>query len=106
MNILQRWALSENQIDQLLALGTADGSDSDRSAGRLTVEQRRRVCYVLSIHAVLRSVFTNPDNVYGFMNSRNRNMPFDGRTPLSLLLSEPAEFELVFSGLNGLVSGY
>ena len=30
-------------------------------------------------------VFTNPDNVYGFMKMVNNNPYFNGRTPLSLI---------------------
>lgn len=100
VRILRKWDLSESEVHQVLALGKAISSGTWRDLSCLSEAQRLRVSYVLNIHATLRSTFTNPENVYGFMSARNNNPPFNGRAPLCFILSEQADFELVFAGLN------
>lgn len=51
----------------------------------LNPNQLERLSYIANIHQSLRMVFTNPDNVYGFMKMENNNPYFEGRTPLSLI---------------------
>jgi len=48
----------------------------------LTEEQKIRISYVLNIHAKLRTLFMNKDNIYGFMSMANNNAYFEGQTPL------------------------
>jgi len=45
----------------------------------------QRISFMLNIHAALRTVFDNPDNVYGFPSKVNHNDFFNGRTPLEIL---------------------
>ena len=40
---------------------------------------------MLNIHAALRMIFDNPDNLYGFVNMVNHNPFFNGRTPLAIM---------------------
>jgi len=40
---------------------------------RLSQDQLTRASYVLNIHAALRTVFENPENLYGFMAMPNNN---------------------------------
>lgn len=40
---------------------------------------------VLNIHAVLRAVFENPLNVYGFPGMKNDNPFFGGKSPLEIM---------------------
>ncbi|MOA48771.1 hypothetical protein D3C78_1715630 [compost metagenome] len=44
----------------------------------------QRISVVLNIHAALRLVFDNPENVCGFPSMENRN-EFNGRTPLEIM---------------------
>lgn len=41
-------------------------------------DQLARISLVLNIHASLRTIFDNPDNVYGFPSMNNHNPFFDG----------------------------
>jgi hypothetical protein len=45
----------------------------------------QRISFVLNIHATLRLVFDNPDNVYGFASMANDNEFFNGRSPLEIM---------------------
>lgn len=51
----------------------------------LDSDQLTRISYVLNIHATLQTVFSNPENVYGFMKMVNNNPYFEGRTPLEII---------------------
>jgi len=85
--ILEKWGCSKAQrlvilnidserYEQLLA------NDANQS---LNNEQLKRMSYLANIHAALKSMFSNPDNVYGFMSMHNNNGDFNGEAPLSLL---------------------
>lgn len=51
----------------------------------LDSDQMQRISFVLNIHAALRMVFDNPENVYGFVTMANDNHFFNGRTPLEVM---------------------
>ncbi|HBV76408.1 MULTISPECIES: antitoxin Xre-like helix-turn-helix domain-containing protein [Vibrio] len=51
----------------------------------LDSDQLERLSYIVNIHASLRIVFDNPENVKGFMALENHNPYFNGRTPLSII---------------------
>lgn len=46
-----------------------------------------RISHLLNIHAALRTLFSNEDNVYGFMSRTNNNTFFNGRSPISIIVS-------------------
>ncbi|MEZ9205064.1 hypothetical protein AB4151_22150 [Vibrio splendidus] len=46
-----------------------------------------RVSHLLNIHATLRIIFSNQNNIYGFMSHTNNNSFFYGRSPLSIIAS-------------------
>lgn len=46
-----------------------------------------RISHILNIHATLRTIFSNEDNVYGFMSHTNNNTFFNGRSPTSIIAS-------------------
>ncbi len=54
---------------------------------QLTEEQLHRASLVLDMHASLRTLFMNPENVKRFMTMPNNNEPFAGRAPLELIAS-------------------
>lgn len=51
----------------------------------LDLDQMQRISLVLNIHAALRTLFDNPDNVYDFPSMENRNEFFNGRKPLEVM---------------------
>jgi hypothetical protein len=76
LSILEKWSCSAAQKQAILQLSNGPP---------LSDEQRLRISHVLTIHAALRLLFSNPENVYGFMGSCNGAPPFCGRSPLELI---------------------
>ncbi len=46
----------------------------------------RTLTLVLNIHSLLRQIFDNPKNVYGFASMKNDNGFFNGRAPLDVMV--------------------
>ncbi|MGI4839580.1 MAG: hypothetical protein ACRYF9_18385 [Janthinobacterium lividum] len=89
VGILEKWRASGEQSCNVLrisrsTLARAKQSDSSWSLN-LDTDQMQRVSLVLNIHAALRLVFDNPENVYGFAQMANHNEFFSGRTPLDVM---------------------
>jgi hypothetical protein len=89
LNILDKWKASCEQACQILRISRstytrAKQRDSEWAVG-LDFDQMQRISLVLNIHAALRLVFDNPENVYGFPTMENRNEFFNGRTPLEIM---------------------
>jgi hypothetical protein len=85
--LLDRWQLSVPQKVAILGLE----SDSDYywfvdSASTLNWSPalEQRFSLVLNIHAKLKLLFSNPENIYGFMTMVNHNSPFKGKKPIEL----------------------
>ena len=55
------------------------------ASARLSPDLLERISYLLNIHAVLRILFENPENVYGFVRMPNNNPFFNGKTPMEIL---------------------
>ncbi|WP_298636770.1 MbcA/ParS/Xre antitoxin family protein [uncultured Umboniibacter sp.] len=86
-NILTKWGCSNT--DKMAIMGLKKGTFfrylKDESVVSLSGDQLERLSYLANIHQALRLVFSNPDNVYGFMSMENHNPFFNGRTPLSII---------------------
>ena len=87
LNILDKWGCSPEQAWSILGMKRStfykyrEGGDRPQ----LTGDQLERISYILNIHAALRVVFDNPENVYGFMSMENNNPYFNGRSPLDII---------------------
>ena len=101
-NILRKWNCNQKQVQSLLNLPVNyDSLNFDEM--RFSREQQERVSYILNIHAGLGAVFSNPENIYGFMNISNHNSPFNGAKPIDYLITgENAEFEAVIRAIDSL----
>ncbi len=89
LNILDKWQASAEQACRVLRISRstytrARQNDSEWTVG-LDADQMQRISFVLNIHAALRLVFDNPENVYGFVSMANRNEFFNGRAPLDII---------------------
>ena len=86
-NIFDKWGISPHQKCSILGMTEANFTaylyDSESSS--LTTEQLERVSYILNIHFELKTIFSNPKNIYGFMNMENNSSFFKGKTPISLI---------------------
>ncbi|HDS1733669.1 antitoxin Xre-like helix-turn-helix domain-containing protein [Pseudomonas sp. BP8] len=88
LRIIEAWRATDSQACRILRIcpATRHRVIQERTAiVRLDRDQQQRVSLVLNIHASLRSVFTNQDNVQGFARMRNENPFFGGRTPLEVM---------------------
>lgn len=80
------WRLNADQARVLL------GQPSERTfynwkAGKVGSPSRdtmSRIGYLLGIHRALRTLFSNPENVYGWISRENDD--FNGQTPLQRML--------------------
>ncbi|MBA1264719.1 antitoxin Xre-like helix-turn-helix domain-containing protein [Stutzerimonas stutzeri] len=89
LHILDKWTASSEQACRILRISRstytrARQRDSEWSVG-LDADQLQRISMVLNIHAALRLIFDNPENVYGFPSMENHNEFFNGRTPLDIM---------------------
>ncbi|MCW2097856.1 MULTISPECIES: antitoxin Xre-like helix-turn-helix domain-containing protein [Pseudomonas] len=89
VNILEKWQASGEQACRILRISRstytrAKQREAEWSVG-LDSDQMQRISFVLNIHAALRLVFDNPENVYGFVTMANDNEFFNGRTPLEVM---------------------
>ncbi len=89
LNIMEKWECSEKEKMALLGVGrsTLHKYQATPASARLSPDLLERISYLLNIHAVLRILFENPENQYGFMRMPNKNDFFDGKTPMEILSS-------------------
>lgn len=87
MAILDKWGCTPEQAQAILQISKASyyKFKKDPAAAQLSNDQLERLSYLLNIHASLRTLFENPENIYGFMSLINHNPYFNGRRPLELL---------------------
>ena len=84
--LAEHWRLSADQARSLL------GRPSPRTfynwkagrVGRPSHDTMSRIGYLLGIHKALRVLFSNPDNVYGWISRENDD--FNGQSPLQRML--------------------
>ena len=86
-NILNKWGCSTCQKAAILGITEKDVETyhNEKNSPSLTHEQVKRLSYILNVHFSLKSMFSNPENIDGFMTMENNNPYFNGRTPLSLI---------------------
>jgi uncharacterized protein (DUF2384 family) len=89
LNIMDKWSCSEKEKMALLGVGrsTLHKYQAAPASARLSPDLLERISYLLNIHAVLRILFENPENQYGFLRMPNKNRFFDGQAPMDILSS-------------------
>jgi hypothetical protein len=89
VNILEKWGASGEQSTAILRVSRSTYARAKRGDPgwevNLDEDQLTRISLVLNMHAALRVVFDNPENLYGFMAMPNHNAYFNGKTPLELI---------------------
>ncbi|APX91769.1 hypothetical protein BWR19_01760 [Halomonas sp. 1513] len=89
VTILEKWGATVEQGTAILRVSPdtyayAKQRDPEWQIS-LDDDQLGRISYVLNIHAALRILFENSDNLYGFMGMTNYNEGFNGRSPLEVI---------------------
>ncbi|MGI2151232.1 hypothetical protein ACRN97_21910 [Shewanella baltica] len=103
LKILEEWGCNQEQVQALLTL-PKNYNDLDFEQVSFNQEQIERISYILNIHAGLNALFSNPENIYGFMNMVNHNHLFNGAKPIDVILSEESDnFQLVINHINQLL---
>lgn len=87
VTIMKRWRATNQEIVSVLRVSrsTCVRAQSDGHPIRLDTDQMTRISMVLNIHAALRTIFDNPENVYSFPSLKNHNEFFEGRSPLQVM---------------------
>lgn len=89
VGILDKWQASGEQACRILRISRSTHTRAKQGDANWSVsldsDQMQRISFVLNIHAALRLVFDNPENVYGFPAMANDNSFFNGRTPLEIM---------------------
>ncbi|MDX5299457.1 MAG: MbcA/ParS/Xre antitoxin family protein [Gammaproteobacteria bacterium] len=85
--ILDKWGCSPLQAQKILRISKPAYYKyrTHPEMASLDSDQLDRISYLLNIHAALRTIFDNPENVYGFMGMANDNPYFNGAAPLDLI---------------------
>lgn len=88
ITILERWGATGEQSASIFRISRSTYARAKRGeAVSLDRDQLTRVSLILNIHASLRILFDNPENLYGFMGMANHNEYFNGRSPLEVISS-------------------
>lgn len=89
VTILDRWGASGEQGESILRVSHSSYARAKKRDAlqeiSLDRDQLTRISLILNIHAALRIVFDNPENLYGFMKMANNNPFFEGRAPLEIM---------------------
>lgn len=87
--ILDKWGATGEQGEAILRVSHSTYARAKRKDGLAAInldrDQLTRVSFVLNMHAALRTIFDNPENLYGFMRMPNDNAFFFGRSPLEVM---------------------
>ena len=87
--ILDKWGATGEQGEAILRVSHSTYARAKRKDGVASInldrDQLTRVSFVLNMHAALRMIFDNPENLYGFMRMPNDNAFFFGRSPLEVM---------------------
>jgi uncharacterized protein (DUF2384 family) len=89
LNILNKWNCTEKEKMAILGVSrsTLHKYQVSPDGARLTPDFLERISYLLNIHALLRTIFENPDNIYGFVRMPNRSTFFGGKAPMDIMSS-------------------
>lgn len=87
VRIMERWNATQDEMSRILRVSRSSINRAKSKLESITLDEDQldRISYVLNIHAALRTLFDNPENVSGFMTMKNHNEFFNGRTPLEVI---------------------
>ena len=86
-NIFVKWKLADSEKIDILGFNSKfelDTFTQNLNILQMSEEQKVRTSLILDIHEELSCLFSNPENVYGFMKMVNNNAPFKGKRPIDL----------------------
>lgn len=108
LRLFDHWRCSEKEKMALLGVGrsTLHKYQSRPDSARINNDLLERLSYLLNIHQVLRTLFANHENVYGFVRLPNHNAFFNGASPMDVMSNgRVASLYEVHRQLDGLRGG-
>lgn len=87
--ILQKWQCSEEEKMALLGVPRSSlyKMRSQPEKAKVGRDLADRLSYILNLHSSLRTIFTRPESVYGWIRRPNAHPLFGGRSAMDLLRS-------------------
>lgn len=87
LKLLELWGCS---LDQVRIILNAPDLITDEIGFRyhqvdITEEQKLRADLILDINEILNNIFNNPQNIDNFMAMKNKNEPFNGISPITMM---------------------
>lgn len=107
-NLFGKWQLTQHQRMQLLGFTSSSMLHRfENTPEKLTTrpDLEMRLSLLLNIHQALRLLFSNPENVYGYMSLVNHNIPFNGHKPLEIASRDIMGLIRVHDALDGMRGG-
>lgn len=106
IKLFMNWELSSAEVMQILMLGDIKSYRLFTGGDTFifTDDQLMAASYLLNIHAGLRTLFSKPENVYGFVRMNNWNKPFNGQKPIEFICSESDGLRKTCEAINAMVS--
>jgi hypothetical protein len=103
--LLNRWRLTESQ--KIAILGFESDADlasfvDSPSTLNWSPALEQRLSLILNIHEKLRLLFSNPENIYGFMTMVNNNSPFWGQKPIEMASQNLDALNTVYQAISSI----
>lgn len=105
--LFEHWKISEAQKIAILDFDSCANLVSffnSPSTFNWSPALEQRLSLILNIHAKLRLLFSNPNNVYGYMTMVNKNSPFNGRKPIELASQNLEGLNTVYQAISSIDS--
>lgn len=108
LGICDKWECSVAEKEAIFGMprSTLHRNTKKPLEAKLSGDQIERVSYILNIHQALRIVFSNSENIYGYMNMKNNNPYFNGQTPMDIIKTGSfGSLYEVFTRINAMRGG-
>ena len=107
-NLFEKWQLNQKQRMQLLGFTSTSmlhRFENEPEMVSVRPDLETRIGLLLNIHQALRTLFSNPDNVYGYLSMVNNNPPFNGQKPIEIACRDFMGLVRVHDTLDGMRGG-
>jgi hypothetical protein len=107
-NLFEKWGMTQKQRMQILGFTSTSmlhrfEKEPEKISARPDLETRLGL--LLNIHQALRLLFSNPENVYGYLSMPNHNPPFNGQKPIEIACRDFMGLVRVHDTLDGMRGG-
>lgn len=107
-NLFEKWGMTQKQRMQLLGFTSTSmlhrfENEPEKISVRPDLETRLGL--LLNIHQALRLLFSNPENVHGYLSMPNSNPPFNGQKPIEIACRDFMGLVRVHDTLDGMRGG-